>query len=118
MRLKTFRDHICGVPPKGSNCCIWAWWVLKYPAELILAITIPSVRTVYPLTIIMSIVWISIISYFVTWFLTIFGHNLGIPDSIMGLTILAVGTSVPEVVSSYIVSKKGEFGVGIVLFLK
>lgn len=32
-----------------------------------------------------------------------------IPDSVMGITFLAAGTSVPEAVSSVIVAKQGNF---------
>ncbi|KAH8246088.1 hypothetical protein KR026_006957, partial [Drosophila bipectinata] len=105
--LKSFRDNVCGTPEPDSNCCEWIWWAFKYPFNLIFALTIPSVRGIYFLSMLMAVIWISIISYMLSWFLTIVGYNLGVPDSIMGLTVLAAGTSVPEVASSYIVSKKG-----------
>nr|XP_017009031.2 sodium/potassium/calcium exchanger 3 [Drosophila takahashii] len=105
--LKGFREHVCTKPESGSNCCQWTWWAIKYPAELVLACTIPSVRSIFFLSMLLSILWISAISYLLAWFLTVVGFNLHIPDSIMGLTVLAAGTSVPEVASSYIVSKKG-----------
>ena len=38
---------------------------------------------------------------------TTLGATLGIPDVIMGLTILAAGTSVPDLLSSVIVAKQG-----------
>ena len=41
------------------------------------------------------------------------GDTLNIPDSVMGLTILACGMSVPETTSSIIVSKKGDAGMGL-----
>lgn len=37
------------------------------------------------------------------------GDTLNIPDSVMGITFLAAGTSVPEAVSSVIVAKQGKF---------
>lgn len=37
----------------------------------------------------------------------ILGDTLDIPDSVMGLTFLAAGTSVPEGVSSVIVTNQG-----------
>lgn len=37
------------------------------------------------------------------------GDTLNIPDSVMGITFLAAGTSVPEAVSSVIVAKQGIF---------
>ncbi|XP_017156708.1 sodium/potassium/calcium exchanger 4 [Drosophila miranda] len=105
--FKTFREHICSKPEKGSPCIEVTWWVIKYPSIFILAITTPSVRTIFFFTMLIAVIWISGISYLLSWFLTVVGYNIGIPDSIMGLTVLAVGTSVPEVVSSYIVTRKG-----------
>lgn len=37
------------------------------------------------------------------------GDTLKIPDSVMGITFLAAGTSVPEAVSSVIVAKRGKW---------
>lgn len=55
----------------------------------------------------MCIVWIGSLSYVVAWMITIIGDTLKIPDSVMGITFLAAGTSVPEAVSSVIVAKQG-----------
>ncbi|XP_070853319.1 sodium/potassium/calcium exchanger 4 isoform X5 [Drosophila suzukii] len=41
------------------------------------------------------------------------GDTLKIPDSVMGITFLAAGTSVPEAVSSVIVAKRGHGSMGI-----
>ena len=41
------------------------------------------------------------------WCATIFGNVVGIPESVMGLTILAAGTSVPDLMTSVIVAKQG-----------
>mmetsp|Transcript_20311 Transcript_20311/g.29742 ORF Transcript_20311/g.29742 Transcript_20311/m.29742 type:complete len:88 (-) Transcript_20311:574-837(-) len=38
----------------------------------------------------------------------IIGNTLGIPPFIMGLTFLAAGTSVPDLLSSVIVARRGE----------
>ncbi|KAH8420409.1 hypothetical protein KR009_009921, partial [Drosophila setifemur] len=106
--LKGFREHLCDKPKPGSKCCTWLWFVIKYPAELFFALTVPSVRTMFFfLSMVVAVIFISVITYLLTWFLTLVGYNIGIPDSIMGLTVLAAGTSVPEVAASYIVSKKG-----------
>ncbi|KRF80532.1 sodium/potassium/calcium exchanger 5 isoform X1 [Drosophila virilis] len=105
--LKSFKETVCGHPEKEDSVWRKIWWGIKYPAVILLAITTPSARSIFFLSMLLAVIWISIISYFVTWFLTVVGYNIGIPDSIMGLTILAVGTSVPEIVASYIVAKKG-----------
>lgn len=41
------------------------------------------------------------------------GDTINIPDSVMGLTFLAAGTSVPEAVSSVIVTNQGHGAMGI-----
>ena len=57
--------------------------------------------------------WIGAISYVLTWMITVIGFTLSIPDSVMGLTFLAVGTSIPEVISSLIVSRQGKGSMAI-----
>lgn len=36
------------------------------------------------------------------------GETLQIPDTVMGLTLLAVGTSIPDTVASVLVARKGK----------
>jgi len=55
-----------------------------------------------------SIGWIGFYSYFcVNWIETI-GATLGVPSVVMGLTILAAGTSIPDLLSSIVVAKAGK----------
>ena len=54
----------------------------------------------------MCIAWIGVVAYQVTWLITIIGYTIQVPDTVMGLSFLAVGTSIPEVFSSLIVSKQ------------
>lgn len=44
------------------------------------------------------------------------GDTLKIPDSVMGITFLAAGTSVPEAVSSVIVAKQGTHTRALICF--
>ncbi|KAG7201478.1 hypothetical protein KM043_004238 [Ampulex compressa] len=94
------------------------WWVMTWPINFMLLITIPdcrrnSLKSWYPLTFIMCIVWIASTSYVVGWVITVIGDTFKIPDSIMGLTFLAAGMSVPEAVSSVIVANQGHGAMGI-----
>lgn len=41
------------------------------------------------------------------------GDTMNIPDSVMGLTFLAAGTSLPEAISSVIVTNQGHGAMGI-----
>lgn len=57
----------------------------------------------------MCMAWIGAISYELTWLITVIGYTIQVPDTVMGLTFLAIGTSIPEVFSSLIVSKQVRF---------
>lgn len=57
----------------------------------------------------MCVAWIASTSYMVSWMITILGDTISIPDSVMGLTFLAAGMSVPEATSSVIVTNQGSF---------
>ena len=74
-----------------------------------LYLTVPDVRNPklskwYPLSFVMSIVWIGLYSYFMVWWAEVIGVTFGIPDTVMGLTFLAAGTSIPDLLSSVIVA--------------
>ncbi|XP_015116117.1 sodium/potassium/calcium exchanger 4 [Diachasma alloeum] len=98
--------------------CEKFWWLLTWPINLVLLCTIPdsrrkSLKSWYPVTFFMCIVWIASMSYIVAWDITIIGDTFKIPDSVMGLTFLAAGMSVPEAVSSVIVTNQGHGTMGI-----
>ncbi|XP_018354796.1 PREDICTED: sodium/potassium/calcium exchanger 3 isoform X1 [Trachymyrmex septentrionalis] len=93
-------------------------WVTTWPIHLVFMCTIPDCekprfKNWFPITFLMCIIWIGSLSYVVAWMITIIGDTLKIPDSVMGITFLAAGTSVPEAVSSVIVAKQGHGSMGI-----
>lgn len=59
-------------------------------------------------TLLMSVVMIAFFAIIMVELAEIFGKSLGIPDVVMGLTILAAGTSVPDLLSSVIVAQQGQ----------
>ncbi|KAG6452277.1 sodium/potassium/calcium exchanger 4 [Manduca sexta] len=102
----------------GEKTSMWMkiYWFLTWPISFLLWLTIPDCRkrqALYPLTFIMCIAWIGSVSYVVAWIITILGDTLDLPDSITGLTILAAGTSLPEAVSSVLVTRQGCGTMGI-----
>ncbi|XP_058055768.1 sodium/potassium/calcium exchanger 5 isoform X2 [Anopheles bellator] len=104
--------------PFGKGAFRQFSWIITWPIHLLFMFTIPNCekprfRSWFPLTFIMCIVWIGSLSYVVAWMITIIGDTLKIPDSVMGITFLAAGTSVPEAVSSVIVAKQGHGSMGI-----
>lgn len=67
----------------------------------------PERRHLYPWTFIMSMLWIVLFSYLMVWWATEVGDTLGIPTQVMGLTFLAAGTSIPDLITSVLVARKG-----------
>ena len=100
-------------PPKECGFLSYVYYVLLLPLVVTLAFTVPDVRRPGMgkycfLGFFLAIVWIGVYSYFMVEWATIVGATIGIPDIIMGLTFLAAGTSVPDLLSSVIVARRGE----------
>jgi len=62
----------------------------------------------YLFTFFMSLFWIMILSYFMVEFVLKLGCLWNISATIMGLTLLAMGTSIPDALSSIVVARNGE----------
>ncbi len=67
----------------------------------------------YIITFLLSIFFIGILSWGLVESAVQIAHILNISDSIIALTILAGGTSIPDLLSSVIVAKKGKGGMAI-----
>ena len=65
-------------------------------------------QELYLVTFFGSLVWITILSYFMVVFMEKIGCAWGISSFIMGITFLAMGTSVPDALGSIAVAKEGE----------
>merc|ERR1712159_921336 len=99
-------------PPCGKGVKAHIMWFLTLPIVLPLWCTVPDVRKdnlkwLFPLTWTLSIVWIAFYSYFMVWWATLIGDRFGIPPVVMGLTFLAAGTSIPDLLTSVIVARQG-----------
>lgn len=62
---------------------------------------------------VLSIIYIAGLSWVLVESAVVLSHALDIPKAIIGLTVLAVGTSVPDLLSSVIVAKQGRGGMAI-----
>jgi len=83
------------------------------PMELILSATIPDCsephnKPRYLLTFSMSIVWIGVLSYFMVTWASKLGCLWHVHPAIMGVTVLAAGTSVPDAIGSLLVAREGK----------
>ncbi|XP_033992599.1 sodium/potassium/calcium exchanger 2-like isoform X2 [Trematomus bernacchii] len=87
-------------------------YLLIIPIVLPLWLTLPDVRKptakrFFPISFIGAICWIAAFSYLMVWWAHQVGETIGITEEIMGLTILAAGTSIPDLITSVIVARKG-----------
>ncbi|NXF72986.1 NCKX2 protein, partial [Sclerurus mexicanus] len=87
-------------------------YLLVLPIVFPLWATLPDVRKptstkFFPITFFGSISWIAFFSYLMVWWAHQVGETIGISEEIMGLTILAAGTSIPDLITSVIVARKG-----------
>jgi len=98
-------------------------YIVSFPLMAPLYITLPDMKnpdyTFFPCikvagknffvwTFVGSILWIAVFSYLMVWWATVAGDTAGIPAAVMGLTFLAAGTSVPDLITSVLVAKQGK----------
>ncbi|XP_030269075.1 sodium/potassium/calcium exchanger 1-like isoform X1 [Sparus aurata] len=89
-----------------------ATYLFLLPIVFPLWLTLPDVRNLasrryFVVTFLGSILWIGVFSYMMVWWAHQVGETIGISEEIMGLTILAAGTSIPDLITSVIVARKG-----------
>lgn len=101
-----------------------AWFLLTTPINIFYRFTVPDCtfdvfcedkddkeenrRLGYSLGFIGCIVWIALLSHILVFCTTVFGCMIGLEPAVMGLTLLAVGTNIPDALSSIIVAKLGK----------
>eukprot|EP00440_Ansanella_granifera_P027273 gb/GFBE01029623.1/.p1 GENE.gb/GFBE01029623.1/~~gb/GFBE01029623.1/.p1 ORF type:complete len:577 (+),score=136.24 gb/GFBE01029623.1/:1-1731(+) len=95
--------------PEGTLNMIM--WVISLPVYVPLYLTMPwpsKGSKLWPLCFSLSLVWIAGFSFLLVWWTETVGAVIGVPTIIMGLTVLAAGTSIPDAVSSMAVARKGQ----------
>jgi Ca2+/Na+ antiporter len=93
-----------------------AWYILTYPLVCVMYCTVPDVRQekwkrnwkIAVLAFSLSLVWIGIFSNWLYECLIVCSNTARVPPPVSAVTILAGGTSIPDLISSYIVAKNGE----------
>ena len=91
--------------------------ILLWPLTIPLKFTVPDCRFkkinelmggyIFVFSFTMSILWICVFSYLMVWWATRIGETYNIDSALMGLTFLAAGTSVPDLITSVIVAREG-----------
>jgi sodium/potassium/calcium exchanger 4 len=103
-------DHL--IWPADGPLAAKVKFCIKAPFFFVFKYTIPDCRTekwksFYVLTFFTSIVWIGILAWYLVAWASHVGCVMNIPDIIIGLTVLAAGTSLPDTLSSVIVARQG-----------
>lgn len=88
------------------------WFIVSIPLIFMFLYSIPDTRKpklakYCYVSFVVSILWIMVFSYFMVTWTRVVGDTLHIPLVVMGLTFLAAGTSIPDLLSSVIVAKQG-----------
>lgn len=98
--------------PKSKGWKSKLQWALTIPIVLPLWLTLFDVRNknhrkYFYATFLGSIIWLAFFSVGMVWWATIVGWCWGIPSTVMGITFIAAGTSVPDLLTSVIVARQG-----------
>ena len=87
-------------------------WAIMFPIRVLYYVTIPDCRipdweSWYIVTFVMSIAWMGMHSYVLVWAVSVIGVTINIPECIMGLTLLAAGSSIPDAIASLVMTEEG-----------
>jgi len=90
----------------------WLMAILEAPWRFAFTYTVPQCteekwESWYMVSFFMSIMWIGLTSYFMAAWATIIGCMLGLNAGLMGLTLVAAGTSIPDALGSIAVAREG-----------
>ncbi|QDZ21524.1 sodium/potassium/calcium exchanger protein [Chloropicon primus] len=99
-------QHLLAWPKYGSPG-EKAVYLLKFPLNALITLTIPSGQDLYPLSILLSILWLGATSFLLSLCSVRFGRALLIPDSVVGLTIDSIGTSLPNLLAAVVAGRSG-----------
>jgi len=92
--------------------------VLTFVLKALVFTTTPNVliqrnEKYYPLTIVISMVWLAIFAILMTDIIEYLGCGIGVSSTVMGLSLGAIGTSFPNLYASILVARAGQGGMAI-----
>lgn len=98
--------------PKDGSALDKVKFCIKFPIVAVFQYTIPDCKEpkwkeYYWWTFATAILWIGILAYYMVEWAQHCSCIMGIPAIIIGLTVLAAGTSLPDTLSSVVVARKG-----------
>jgi len=105
--------------PSEESTAVKAYWIVCLPLNVLFVYTCPNCQREGDVcgrpnkswcwvAFVLSICWIGAVSFVMVEWTVIAGDTLSIPAQVMGLTFLAAGTSVPDLLSSVVVAQQGK----------
>jgi len=90
----------------------WIMFVLSFPWSFVFAMTVPNcgkehLKKFFIVSFLLSVLWIAICSFAMVFMVGRAGCAMTIDSFVMGLILVAIGTSVPDALSSVIVARDG-----------
>eukprot|EP00794_Sanderia_malayensis_P010971 gene10971-12133_t len=90
----------------------WILFIISFPFVVLLSWTIPDcskprLQKYFIVSFVMSVVWIAVLSFALVTVVGRCGCILGVDKFTMGLVVVAIGTSVPDALSSILVARDG-----------
>mmetsp|Transcript_21657 Transcript_21657/g.61348 ORF Transcript_21657/g.61348 Transcript_21657/m.61348 type:complete len:782 (+) Transcript_21657:95-2440(+) len=103
-------------PEADATWSQWFWYFFSYPLCAAMYCTLPDIRRPGMegkvkwaiIEFLLSLFWIAVFALALYECTVVCSNTIGIPSPVAGVTIVAAGTSVPDLLSSYIVARKGE----------
>ena len=91
----------------------WVEAGLFFPWKMLFWYTVPNpaskrLKHMYALSFPICLLWLAVLTWMIIGWATKLGCILGIPDAIMGATVLAVGTSMADCLTSIAVAREGQ----------
>lgn len=108
----TEHHSIIAMPPASAGCARKIMHMVALPLLLCFHLTVPDVRKskfakYFPVTMFMAIVWLALLADGMMMAAEQIACVLAVPEDLMGLTVTAAGTSLPNLFGSMIVAKQG-----------
>jgi K+-dependent Na+/Ca+ exchanger-like protein len=99
-------------PARGSGWKVWGYYILTFPLNIVMWLTIPDVRRegsrpLYIMTFCLAILWVAKFSEIMVECSSVVGEATPFDPRILGLTLIAAGTSVPDLLTSVLVTMQG-----------
>merc|ERR1712117_924986 len=114
------RCRTADAPPAPTAVSLLMEWVewFQFPVKFFVARTIPDMddpklQHLYPVSFVMSMLWLAVFAFSVVKACDGIHTDFGISDSILGFTVAAAGTSFPNVFSGMCVARQGKTSMAV-----